>query len=642
MSILLPDTSKLGSSWLNFLKRPSSPKKSFARIVSEPSKPSILELIAAQVRESPEAPAVVAGDQVFSYRNLQTHSDAIAEHLEGLGVREGDIVGLLIERSPALISAALGVMKAAAVYLPLDPTYPRQRITVFLQDASARFVLTSSDFPGNIPASSTEFIDLSEIRAAENVPAERKLGREPSQSQLAYLIYTSGSTGRPKGVEITHGNLQNLVHWHLNAFGVTSSDRATMLASPGFDAAVWEIWPYLAAGAALYLVDDVTRTSPRALRNWMLSKGITISFVPTPIAQRMMFLDWPKESSLRYLLTGADVLQQYPPENLPFLLVNNYGPTECTVVATSGIVSSKSRTTSRPSIGRPVANTEIYVLNENLQKVPVGTIGELYISGASVGRGYRNDPKLTSERFIPNPFSKDPLSRFYKTGDLVRLIPTGELEFIGRTDDQIKIRGHRIEPDEVSTVLCKHEAIQSSVVVTRKGNSGEPFLVAYVTWKSGCEATTSQLREHLRAQLPDYMVPNTFVALSSFTLTINGKIDRSALPEPTVSNILKDTLSSVPGTPTEQKLMSIISELLKVERVHPHDNFFILGGHSLLGAQLLAKIQQAFNIELPLRTLFDQPTVAAISAEIDRNLAAQKPCLQSESNSEYPLDTESI
>jgi amino acid adenylation domain-containing protein len=620
MSMLVPDASKLGSSWLSFLKHPSWPKKSSSSAANGTFEGSIPKIVCARACENPGSAAIVAGDRIVSYRNLLTQSDAIANHLHWLGVRPGDVVALLMDRSPSLISAALGVMNAGAAYLPLDPSYPVERISLILEDSRARIVLSSSDILRRIPRASAKPVDVSTIQARGSGSSAWHTP-ELSPSQLAYVIYTSGSTGRPKGVEITHGNLQNLVQWHLHAFNVSSSDRATLLASPGFDAAVWETWPYLAAGATLYVVDDVTRASPRALRNWMVSKRITISFVPTPVAQRLIFLDWPKESSLRYLLTGADVLQQYPPEGLPFTLVNNYGPTECTVVATSGVVSAQGRRSSRPPIGRPITNCEAYVLNEKLEPVTLGAIGELHISGENVGRGYRNDPELTAEKFIPNPFSKTPGSRLYKTGDLVRSTPSGELEFIGRTDDQIKIRGHRVEPDEVSSMLCKHEAIQSSVVLARRGDSGEPVLAAYLLWKSGYEATSTQLRDHLRAQLPDYMVPNIFVALSSFPLTPNGKIDRSALPQPTSANTLRDNLPSAPRTQTEQQLMGIISQLLGVNGVHPNDNFFMLGGHSLLGAQLLAKIQQSFGIELPLRTVFDYPTVAAISAQIDQHLA---------------------
>ena len=629
MSTFLPSASKFASSCLNFLKRPSK-KSAVAVPGSGVSGLSIPQLVAAQAQAHPEASAVIAGDQVFSYGDLELQSNAVAQYLDWLGVGPGNVVALLMERSAALVATALGVMKTGAAYLPLDPSYPHKRVALILEDAQAPLILTSSGVACDIPQGPWKVADVGKIQSTANPYSARK--NSISASELAYVIYTSGSTGRPKGVEITHRNLQNLVQWHLRAFSVSSSDRATLLASPGFDAAVWEIWPYLAVGASLHVVDDVTRASPRALRNWMLSKGVTIGFVPTAVAHRLIFLDWPVQVPLRYLLTGADVLQQYPPADLPFTLVNNYGPTECTVVATSGVVLPRNPPCARPPIGWPITNTQAYVLDEKLQQVPVGSVGELYIAGANVGRGYRNDPKLTAEKFIANPFSKERSSRLYKTGDLVRLLPTGELEFIGRTDNQIKIRGHRIEPDEVSTALCKHSAVQSSMVVALKNASGELFLVGYVVWNRGHCTNASALRDHLRAHVPDHMVPNAFVALSSFSLTTNCKVDRSALPAPNAFNTLRDHVSSPPCTETEQKLMAILCALLKVERVDGNDNFFLLGGHSLLGAQLLAQIHNVFHLELSLRTLFDHPTVCAISAEIDRSLAAQREIPQTDLN----------
>jgi acyl-coenzyme A synthetase/AMP-(fatty) acid ligase/acyl carrier protein len=441
---------------------------------------------------------------------------------------------------------------------------------------------------------------------------------------LAYVIYTSGSTGRPKGVEITHSNLLNLVHWHQSAFSVSSSDRATMLASPGFDAAVWEIWPYLSAGASLCAPPETTRVSPRTLRDWMLAQQITISFVPTPVAQRLIFLDWPTETPLRFLLTGADVLQQYPPVGLPFTLVNNYGPTECTVVALSGAVTPHEKPAALPPVGRPISNTQIYLLDEDLQQVPTGSIGELHIAGAGVGRGYLNDPELTREKFIPSPFDNNRAARLYRTGDLARALPDGSFEFLGRTDDQIKIRGYRIEPNEVSAALCKHEAVQAGIVIATKDASGDHFLAGYIVLKQGAEVNAGNLRKHLQAHLPDYMIPHAFVVLDSFPLTTNGKVDRAALPAPDSANSLKNGATSSGPTRTEEMLMPIISTLLKVESINPNDNFFLLGGHSLLGAQLLGEIQHSFQVDLPLRAVFDYPTIAAISAEIDRVLALGK------------------
>jgi acyl carrier protein len=356
----------------------------------------------------------------------------------------------------------------------------------------------------------------------------------------------------------------------------------------------------------------------------MVTNRITVSFVPTPVAQRLIFLDWPTETSLRFLLTGADVLQQYPPAGLPFTLVNNYGPTECTVVALSAIVTPHQKPAALPPVGRPISNTEVFLLDEDLQKVPEGCSGELHIAGAGVGRGYLNDPELTAEKFIPNPFDKNPDSRLYRTGDLARALADGNFEFLGRTDDQIKIRGYRIEPNEVSAALCKHEGVQSGIVIPIKDPAGSYYLAAYVVLKQGAQVNGTQLRKHLQAHLPDYMIPTAFVSLDAFPLTTNGKVDRAALPIPDSVNSLKNGAGATETTRTEEQLLRIVSDLLKVERINSNDNFFLLGGHSLLGAQLLAEIQGAFHVELPLRTIFDYPTITAISAEIDRVVKAKE------------------
>jgi len=578
--------------------------------------------VAAWATEKRSSYAITSPTETLSYGELEAESNALARYLRSMGAAPDRPVALLMERSPALLIGALGVMKAGTSYLPLDPSSPAERISFILNDARVQIVLTSSDLSEAVPSGPWITVDLSNPRMVLSSYSAATVAFPLQASQLAYVIYTSGSTGRPKGVGITHRNLLNLVHWHQNAFNVSSSDRATLLASPGFDAAVWEIWPYLTAGASIHVPPDATRVSPRALRDWMLSNRISISFVPTPLAQRMMFLDWPSHASLRFLLTGGDVLQQYPPPGLPFQLVNNYGPTECTVVATSSALSATDRPSALPPIGRPIANTRAYVLDENLEQVPDGCIGELHIAGANVGSGYIHDPELTAEKFIPDPFSSELGSRLYKTGDLARLLPDGRLEFVGRTDEQIKIRGYRIEPNEVSVALCKHDAIQSSIVIGRKDASGEGVLSAYVVLKKRHEATSAELRKHLQAYVPDYMLPSSFVRLDSLPLTTNGKVNRAALPEPDASNTLRSEFCTPARTATEEKLVTILCSLLEIEHVNTNDNFFLLGGHSLLGAQLLNQIQENFGVELPLRALFDHPTVAGISAEIDRSLKA--------------------
>ncbi len=626
MSTFSSNESRFGSTWLQFLKRPRSPKEA-APTATEGSQPflSLVESVRTWAAESPNATAVATATETLSYAELEAQSNALARHLQSLGAAPEILVALVLDRSPEFAIAALATWKAGAAYLPIDPACPPERIRLILDDARAP-VLIRSGLASQIELSqeSARQVDISDRHSLLRAYSSGPLPASNQPSQLAYVIYTSGSTGRPKGVEITHGNLLNLVHWHQSAFAIFSSDRATMLASTGFDAAVWEIWPYLSAGASLYAPPETTRVSPRSLRDWMLAQRITVSFVPTPLAQRLIFLQWPTETSLRFLLTGADVLQQYPPAGLPFTLVNNYGPTECTVVALSGTVTPYERPAALPPVGRPISNTRILLLDDDLQEVPPGSIGELHIAGAGVGRGYLNDPQLTREKFIPDPFETNPGSCLYKTGDLARALPDGNFEFLGRTDDQIKIRGYRIEPNDVSAALCKHDAVQSGIVIPCKDSSGEYFLAAYLVLKQNAQVNAGNLRKHLQSHLPDYMVPSVFVVLDAFPLTTNGKVDRAALPAPDSTNSLKNEPVSSRPTTTEEKLIPVVSALLKVDGINPHDNFFLLGGHSLLGAQLLTEVQRTFQVDLPLRAVFDYPTIAAISAEIDRVRALGK------------------
>ena len=394
------------------------------------------------------------------------------------------------------------------------------------------------------------------------------------------------------------------------------------MASPGFDAAVWELWPYLTAGASVYFPDEETRVAPEALRDWLVWQRITISFLPTPLAERVMTLEWPATTALRILLTGGDALHRYPAPTLPFTLINNYGPTENTVVATSGPVPAIERPEGPPSIGRPIANTQVYVLDERLQPVPSGVPGELHIGGAGLARGYLNRPALTAEKFIPNPFSAVPGARLYKTGDLACYLPDGQIAFMGRIDEQIKIRGYRIEPGEIVAALDRHPAVQTSVVVAREDTLGDKRLVAYMVPAVGSRPTTGALRDFLATQVPDYMVPATFVCLDVLPLTSNGKVNCAALPAPNATNTVQDDTFTAPRTPIEERVAEIVASLLGLEQVGRDDNFFLLGGHSLLGTQVIARVHDTFGVDLPLRGLFDAPTVAELAAEIERLILA--------------------
>ncbi len=580
----------------------------------------IHDLVAMQARAVPDAVAIAHGNRKLTYGEMNARANQLANFLRALEIRADVPVALFLERSPELATAALAVLRAGGAYVPLDPNYPPARIAMLLEDSAAPVVLTHSSVDNKLPSGTWKkiVIDSAEGGIFNHLTAAPRLKTNPED--CAYIIFTSGSTGRPKGVQITHGNLLNLVRWHQRAFNITAADRATLQASPGFDASVWEMWPYLTMGASVHVVDDSVRTAPDHFRDWIVANGITVSFVPTAVAEQMIDLQWPTQTSLRFLLTGADCLRRYPPRGLPFALINNYGPTECSVVATSGEIRPSDKTEDAPSIGRPVDNAEIYIVDEELKPVTDGIAGELLIGGAGVGRGYLNLPELTAQKFIADPFSSIAGACLYRSGDLARKLPDGRIAFMGRMDEQIKIRGHRIEPGEIAAALNRHPAISSSCVATYEHDSGEIRLAAYIVPAPGALLTAEQLRPFLGESLPDYMVPATFVKLKCLPMTANGKVDRAALPLPSAENTLDDASFSAPQSEIEQWLAGFLTGLLKVDRVSRNDNFFNLGGHSLMGAQLIAKVYQRFAVELSLRSLFDHPTIAEISSEIERLL----------------------
>lgn len=584
---------------------------------------SVPYLVAAQATIWPDAIAAVHGKALLTYKELNQRADQLACFLQTVGVGPDVVVGIHLNRSLAMIVAALAVMKAGGAYLPLDPSYPTERLTFMLNNAQAPVLVTSECLRNALPQRPKQLVILDAEGRFEGDPASGSLAARVEPRHLAYVIYTSGSTGQPKGVEITHRGLSNLVSWHLRAFKIGRIDRASHLSALGFDAAVWEIWPYLAAGARIHLADSLAVNEPAAVRDWLLSEGITIGFLPTPLAEQIMTLDWPAKCSLRVLLTGADTLHHYPSRKLPFVLVNNYGPTECAVVATSGTVLPDERPERLPSIGRPIDNVQVYILNEQMQQVPSGEAGEICIGGPGVARGYRNRPNLTSVKFVHNPFGLDPDGRLYKTGDLGRLHADGHIEFLGRADEQIKIRGFRIEPAEIVKVLDEHPGVCASAVVAREIAPGDKRLVAYFVPVSKALPTHTELRNTVAARLPEYMIPGTFVKLTTLPLNSSGKLDRAALPVPTTENTLHDDTYIAARTPIEERLASMLAPLLGLDRVSVEDNFFLLGGHSLMGTQLIARVREAFGVELALRALFDAPTVARLSAQVEALLLAR-------------------
>ncbi len=587
------------------------------------------EMVAYCATAKPDAIALTCGTRVLRYGELDKNAQALADILRVPGVGPDVVVGLYAPRSLGMVVGALGILKAGGAYLPLDPRYPAGRLAFMLRDAQAPVVVTALGVKAQMPSGLHEMIILDELgRVIESPPLPPATPSQVTASpkSLAYVIYTSGSTGEPKGVEITHESLVNLVQWHQHAFGVTSADRASQVARVSFDAAVWEIWPYLTVGASLHLADDETLSNPESLRDWLVAQRITISFIPTPIAERLIDLPWPSGTALRTMLTGADTLHGYPAAGLPFVLVNNYGPTECTVVATSGVVepnSANSAVHQLPPIGHAIANTQIYILDESGREVAIGKIGQLFIGGMGVARGYRNRPDLTAERFIPNPFDSTPGERLFKTGDLARFLPDRQIAFLGRMDEQVKVRGFRVELNEITAALNEHPGIQQSVVVADQGTPGETRLIGYFVAVPQFQPTLAQFRDFLRDRLPDYMVPAVFVQLNELPLTANGKIDRKSLPTPTEENRLRNRPYTVPRANTEKTIAGILERLLELEHVDVDENFFSLGGHSLLGAQLVARLRDTFGIEMPLRVIFEAPSVAELSSEIDRLVVAK-------------------
>ncbi|WP_161975702.1 non-ribosomal peptide synthase/polyketide synthase [Tengunoibacter tsumagoiensis] len=462
------------------------------------------ELVAEQALHQPDAIAVVDDANHLTYDELDRRATQLAVYLQSIGVVPETLVGICTERSPEMLLGVLGILKAGGAYVPLDPAYPRERLTYMLTDAHVTLLLTQQHLQVQIPdyAGQTICLDRDWIQIAQQ---ESLLSQNVVQSEnLAYVIYTSGSTGQPKGVQIPHRGLLNLVRWHQSTYQVEPTDRATQVAGISFDASVWEIWPYLAAGASLHIPDEETRIFPAQLRRWLAEHAITLSFLPTPLAESVL-LDseaWPASLALRSLLTGGDRLRVYPDSATPFSLVNHYGPTESSVVASAGLVLPPSEEIERaPAIGRPIANTQSYILDPQLQPVPIGVAGELYIGGASLARGYLERPELTAERFVAHPYSQEAGARLYRTGDLVRYLPNGEIEYLGRIDHQVKVRGYRIELGEIEAALSQYPGVQDVVVDAREDGTGEKRLVAYlvadVTRQADTELLTQEQSQYI-------------------------------------------------------------------------------------------------------------------------------------------------
>jgi amino acid adenylation domain-containing protein len=499
-----------------------------------------------------------------------------------------------------------------------------------LEDGAPLVLLTEGHLRGRFTGSNTGpiILDIAEVEAwrgePDTNPAPAAIGFSPRH--LAYVIYTSGSSGIPKGVEVEHRSLVNLIHWHWKAFELDFGQRASSVAGFAFDATTWEIWPALCAGAVLLLPDLLETHDPAALLGWWEDQSLDVSFLPTPAAE-FAFSQGITNPRLRTLLIGGDRLHALPKVPPPFLLINNYGPTEATVVATSGRVESGAEVLT---IGRPITNTRIYILDEHREPVPIGVVGELYIGGAGVARGYLNRAELSAERFVADPFAKAGEARMYRTGDLGRWLGEGNIEFVGRNDAQVKIRGYRIELGEIEAILGQHADVGEAAAVVREDEPGEKRLVAYYTKARGRkegggagrgkevereEVRAEQLRDYLGERLPEYMIPAAYVRLERMPMTANGKLDRKGLPAPEGDAYAVRGYEAPKGE-VEEMVAALWSELLHVERVGRQDNFFELGGHSLLATKLVLRIQQHFGITIGLRELFESDCLALFAMRV--------------------------
>jgi amino acid adenylation domain-containing protein len=580
-----------------------------------PQNQCVHQLFEAQVEQTPDAVAVVFEDQQLTYRELNARANQLAHHLQKLGVKPEVLVGLCVERSLEMVVGVLGILKAGGAYVPLDPGYPQERLVFMLENANVPVLLTTETLVSRLPDYQAQVVYLDDDWQEISQESDRNPISKVTTQDLAYLIYTSGSTGKPKGVQILHSALVNFLSAMRLSPGLTQADTFLSVTPLSFDIAALELYLPLIVGARVVVVSREVAADGTRLLERLASSGATI-MQATPATWRMLLAaGWQGSESLK-ILCGAETLNRELAIQLRERgteLWNLYGPTETTIWSTAYKVDSQKsdfRAGEVISIGRPIANTQLYVLDQDQQPVPVGIIGELHIGGLGLARGYLNRPELTSETFISNPFNDVSTSRLYKTGDLVRYRPDGTLEYISRMDYQVKIRGFRIELGEIEALLNQHPGVRETVVLAQEKVQGDKRLIAYIVTDQKLAPSINDLRRFLKQKLPDYMVPSVFVPLEALPLTPNGKVDRNALPVPDYVCPDIDVAYVMPRNEVEQTIAKIWQDILGVKQVGIHDNFFELGGHSLLATQVISQMRKIFQVELPLRHLFEAPTVA--------------------------------
>jgi amino acid adenylation domain-containing protein len=587
----------------------------------------IHQLFEEQVERTPDVAAVVFEEQQLTYRELNHRGNQLAHYLQKLGVEPDVLVGICIERSLEMVVALLGVLKAGGAYLPLDPVYPQERISFMLQDTKVPVLLTSKSLVTRLPEHSAQVVCLDEYQDAIAQESQENLVTGVSLANLGYIIYTSGSTGKPKGVTMTQLALGNLIQWQLQNSKVSPQSKTLQFSPISFDVSFQEIFSTWSSGGTLVLIAEELRTDTRALLNLLKKQSVERLFLPFVALQQLAEVAESTEllpDKLKEIITAGEQLQITPAIAYLFSklnqarLSNHYGPSESHVVTAFNLNGSVKNWSALPPIGRPIANTQIYILDFQLQPVPIGVFGELYIGGFGLAKGYLNRPELTAEKFIPNSFDHEKESYLYKTGDLARYLEDGNIEYLGRIDNQVKIRGFRIELGEVEVVLAQHPSIAETVVIAREDIPGDKRLVAYVIAQKE-QLYNSELRSFLQERLPNYMIPSVFMFLDTLPRTPSGKVDRRALPAPDASNIQLGTKFVPPSNPTEERLANIWADVLGVRDISIHDNFFDLGGQSLLAARLFAQINETFQRKLTLSTIFQAPTIEQLAKVLSQS-----------------------
>jgi len=578
-------------------------------------------LFEAQVERTPDAVAVVFAGQQLTYQELNQRANQLAHHLQQLGVRPEELVGIYVERSLEMIVGLLGILKAGGAYVPLDPAYPQERLAFMLSDSQVAIVLTQQPLLANLPQHQAQVLCLDTDWETIRQNSVDNPVHCATPKNLAYLIYTSGSTGLPKGVQIPHGAVVNFLTSMARQPGLTASDILLAITTISFDIAALELYLPLITGARVVLASRETATDGKKLIQSLTASGATV-MQATPATWRMLLAaGWQGSQELK-ILCGGEAL---PRDLAAQLLVrgaavwNLYGPTETTIWSTAYQLEATQLEKSLVPIGRPIANTTIYLLDSFGQPVPIGVPGELYIGGAGVARGYLNRPELTTQRFILHPVG----GRLYKTGDLARYRSDGTLEYLGRTDYQVKLRGFRIELGEIEAVLSQHPAVAQAVAIVREDEPDNQYLAAYIVVQVPSADLTHELRQFFAQKLPHYMIPSAFVRLETLPLTPNGKVNRRDLPAPDVGNDYGQRTFVPPRNPVEEAVVGMWVQILGVEPVGIYDNFFELGGHSLLATQLISRLENCFEVELPLRRLFEEPTVAGLATAIQETLKSE-------------------